>query len=251
MKPIALQLYSLRERAKEDFVGVLEDVAAMGYVGVEPAGLQGMTAREVRKVLDDLELVCCSTHGGLPTKETINQRADEAAELGTDMLVSGLGPKDFETAEKMKAGLDRLGEAAQLVAERQMRFAYHNHWWEFEKVDGKLPYERMLSSVPALSSQLDVYWAANFGAVDVPELLARHSGRVPSLHIKDGPLVKGEPHTAVGAGKMDIPAVIGAADEDVLEWLVVELDECATDMTEAVRQSCKYLLGEGLGRGRR
>jgi sugar phosphate isomerase/epimerase len=99
-------------------------------------------------------------------------------------------------------------------------------------------------------SQLDVYWAANFGAVDVPAVLARHAARVPVLHIKDGPLVRGEPHTAVGAGKMDIPAVIHAADENVLEWLVVELDECATDMTQAVRESCKYLVGEGFARGK-
>lgn len=249
MKPIGLQLYSLREEAKEDFVGVLKAVAGMGYAGVEPAGLHGMTAREVRKLLDDLGLACCSAHGAFPTKETVSQRVDEAAELGTDLIISGLGPKDFETPEAMKAGLERLGEAAQLVADKGMNFGYHNHWWEFEKVDGQTPYEKMLQAIPNLSSQLDVYWAANFGAVDVLELLARHAKRIPSLHIKDGPLVKGEPHTAVGAGKMDIPAVINAADENVLQWLVVELDECATDMTEAVRESCKYLVGEGLGRG--
>ena len=250
MKPIALQLYSLREQAKEDFVGVLEDVAEMGYVGVEPAWLQGMSAKEVRKVLDDLGLVCCSTHGAFPSAENVNQRVDEAAELGTKLIIAGLGPKDFQTPDAMKASLERLAVAAQLVADAQMSFGYHNHWWEFQEVDGVLPYERMLEQAPKLASQLDVYWAANFGAVDVPEVLGRHAARVPSLHIKDGPLVKGEPHTAVGAGKMDILAVIQAADEDVLQWLVVELDECATDMTEAVRESCRYLVGEGLAAGR-
>jgi len=99
MKPIALQLYSLREQAKGDFVGVLKAVAEMGYVGVEPAGLHGMAAEEVREVLDDLGLVCCSMHGPFPTKENVNQRVDEAAALGTDLIISGLGPKDFETGE--------------------------------------------------------------------------------------------------------------------------------------------------------
>jgi sugar phosphate isomerase/epimerase len=250
MKPIALQLYSLREQAKGDFVGVLKAVAEMGYVGVEPAGLHGMAAEEVREVLDDLGLVCCSMHGPFPTKENVNQRVDEAAALGTDLIISGLGPKDFETGEAAKASFGRLAEAAQVAADAGLRFGYHNHWWEFDKLEGELIYEKMLRAIPNLSSQLDVYWAANFGAVDVPEVLARHTSRVPSLHIKDGPLVKGQPHTAVGAGKMDIPAVIKAADESVLEWLVVELDECATDMAEAVRESCKYLVGEGLARGR-
>jgi len=250
MKPIALQLYSLRERARDDFVGVLTDVAKMGYVGVEPAGLHGMKPEEARKVLDDLELVCCSTHGPLPSKDSIAQRVDEAGALGTDLIVSGLGPKDFETSDARQASVERLRQAAALAAESGMRFGYHNHWWEFDTADGEMPYEMILREVPDMFSQLDVYWAANFGAVDVPALLARHAARVPLLHVKDGPLVRDEPHTAVGAGKMDVPAVVKAADEDVLRWLIVELDECGTDMTEAVRRSCAYLAGEGLGRAK-
>ncbi len=252
MKPIALQLYTLRQEAKQDFVGVLKAVAEIGYAGVEPAGLHGMKPEEVRKVLDDLELVCCSTHGPFPTRQTISQRVDEAAALGTTRIISGLGRDAFATADACKASIDRLAEAAGLCAEAGMSFGYHNHWWEFQPLDdGQLPYEMMLQAVPKMFSQLDVYWAANFGAVDVPALVAKHAGRIPSLHVKDGPLVKDAPHQAVGTGKMDIPAVVRAADESVLEWLVVELDECATDMTEAVRESYKYLAGEGLGRGTR
>jgi hypothetical protein len=73
---------------------------------------------------------------------------------------------------------------------------------------------------------------------------------VPVLHIKDGPLVQGQPHTAVGAGKMNIPAMVKAADPAVLSWLIVELDECATDMAKAVEESLKYLVKQGLGHGK-
>ena len=107
----------------------------------------------------------------------------------------------------------------------------------------------MLAAAPQMFGQLDVYWAANFGAVDVPALIRKHADRLPNLHIKDGPLVQEEPHVAVGAGKMDIPAVIGAADENVLLWNVVELDHCGTDMMQAVRESYAYLVGEGLAKG--
>ncbi len=250
MAPIGLQLYSLREQAKADFVGVLKQVAGMGYVGVEPAGLHGMAPGEVRKVLDDLELVCCSTHGPLPARETIAQRVDEAGALGTDMIVAGLGPKDFATDDARKAAVERLQAAAALATEAGVKFGYHNHYWEFDRIKRGTGYDLILREVPEMFSQLDVYWAANFGAVDVPEVLGKYAARVPLLHVKDGPLVKGEPHTAVGAGKMDIPAVVAAADKDVLQWLIVELDECGTDMAEAVRESCRYLVGEGLGRGR-
>lgn len=251
MKPIALQLYSLRERAKEDFVGVLRTVAEIGYAGVEPAGLYGMKAEEVRKVLDDLELVCCSTHGPLPDKGAVNQRVDEAAALGTDMVISGLGPKDFATPDACLASVDRLRNAAALVRQAGMKFGYHNHWWEFDQIDGEMPYEMILDQVPDMFSELDVYWAANFGAVDVPKVVTDHASRIPILHVKDGPLIKDQPHAAVGKGRMDIPAIVGAADPNVLSWLVVELDECGTDMTEAVRESYRYLAGEGLGKGNR
>jgi len=320
MKPVALQLYSLREEAKSDFVGVLKTVADIGYVGVETAGLHDMSAAEVRKVLDDLGLVCCSTHGALPTKETVGQRVDEAGALGTDMLISGLGPKQFESAEAQKESFNALNQAAGVCADAGVKFGYHNHWWEFDEVDGALPYEAMLQAVSGMFSQLDVYWAANFGAVDVPAVLARHAARVPVLHIKDGPLGRGEPlrldrHAPAGGvgdddgtvaelelglvqpagpavgldGELHVRPGVGnggqhvdgehadhgqggrvrhaghaslgghgghaegaaeAADENLLEWLVVELDECATDMTQAVRESCKYLVGEGLARGK-
>ena len=250
MKPIGLQLYSLREQAKDDYIGVLKRVADMGYAGVEPAGLFDMDPREVRKVLDDLGMVCCSIHGPMPTAETINQRTDEAAALGTDMLISGLSPADYETPEATARSLDVLAEAAERVTAAGMTFGYHNHWWEFDPTDDGTMYETLLNRVGGMFSELDVYWAANFGTVDVPAVVAKHAARIPLLHIKDGPLVRDEPHTAVGAGKMDFAPIIAAADENVLQWLIVELDACATDMVQAVADSVKYLAGEGLGRAR-
>jgi hypothetical protein len=55
---------------------------------------------------------------------------------------------------------------------------------------------------------------------------------------------------AVGKGRMPIERVVKAANPAVLRWLVVELDECGTDMTRAVRESCRYLMKTGLGQGR-
>jgi len=46
-----------------------------------------------------------------------------------------------------------------------------------------------------------------------------------------------------------MPAIIGAADPNVLEWLIVELDSCEGDMMEAVAQSYRYLTSAGLAVG--
>jgi hypothetical protein len=55
---------------------------------------------------------------------------------------------------------------------------------------------------------------------------------------------------AVGQGKMDIPAIIDAADPDLLRWLIVELDACDTDMLTAVADSYRYLTENGLAEGK-
>ena len=87
--------------------------------------------------------------------------------------------------------------------------------------------------------------------MDVPTLLTEYRNRVPLIHAKDGPLVEGQPHTAVGSGKMDIPACLNAADPDTLQWVMVELDNCATDMMAAVRESYDFLTGNKLAKGNR
>jgi sugar phosphate isomerase/epimerase len=88
--------------------------------------------------------------------------------------------------------------------------------------------------------EVDVYWA-HVGGQDVPALLGRLGDRVRYLHVKDGPATKGEPMTAVGAGTLPIPEILAAGKS--VEWRVVELDECATDMVEALAESHAYLTG--------
>jgi len=249
MKPISLQLYSVREEAAGDFVGVLKRVADIGYKGVEPAGLHGHKPEEIRKVLDDLGLVCSSTHAGLPTKENLQEVVDTAGALGHEWLVTGKGPDDFKSLDDIRKAADEFQAGAELLKGTGIRLGYHNHWWEMTEVDGRYGLEIFLELAPDVASETDVYWVCNFGAVDVPALVRKHAARIPLLHIKDGPLVKGQPHTAVGKGKMDIPGIVNAADPDVLQWCVVELDSCATDMFEAVEDSYKYLTGEGLAEG--
>jgi sugar phosphate isomerase/epimerase len=53
---------------------------------------------------------------------------------------------------------------------------------------------------------------------------------------------------AVGQGVMNFPALFAAAHQP--EWVVVELDRCATDMVTAVQESYNYLTDNGFARGR-
>ncbi len=249
-KPISVQLYSVRDEAAKDFFGVLKQIASFGYVGVETAGLHGKSPAEVRKALDDLGMACSSGHMDIATKDNVNQIVDTAKTLGMTMVVGGHGPDRFQTADGVKQSAAEFQASADLLAPHGIKQCYHNHYWEFETIDGQYGLELFLKLTPGVWSQLDTYWASNFETVDVPKVLAGIAQRVPILHIKDGPLVKDQHHMAVGSGKMNFPAVIAAADSKVLQWLVVELDSCGTDMMTAVKASAEYLIETGLGKGR-
>ncbi len=255
-KPIALQLYSLREQVYpggRDLPRVLKTVAEIGYAGVELAGLHGQDPKELAKIAANLGLTVCSAHAGVPGPDRINEVADEQAALGNTRVIGGFGPSDFETVDATKASAARFQEAAELLKPYGMTFGFHNHWAEFDQFedDDRYVYDILLEEAPDAFSELDVYWCA-FGKANPVSVLGKHKSRIPLLHIKDGMLIEGDhSHTAVGSGKLNMPAIIGAADPTVLEWLIVELDECATDMLEAVKKSYRYLVDRGLATGSR
>ena len=248
MKPISLQLYTLREAAKEDFPGVLRGVAEIGYKGVEFAGLHGHDPKEIRKIIDDLGLQVSASHTGLPTPENIRQMADTELALGNKRVISGFGPDQFKTLDGTKEAIDKFRRAAELAKPYGLTYGFHNHWWEFNVIDGRYAYDIILEQAPDVFSELDVYWCA-YGKADPVKVTAQYKSRLPVLHIKDETLAENAPHTAVGKGALDMPAIIGAADPNVLEWLIVELDDYAGDMWEAVRTSYEYLTSKGLAAG--
>jgi sugar phosphate isomerase/epimerase len=247
--PIALQLYTVRDQLAKDFSGVVRRIAAMGYVGVETVAFPGTTPREAARLFADLGLAVCSAHLPLPLGEKKNEVLDTLAALGCQRLVLGGTPRDLNTLEKVARACDSFNEANAVAASNGLSFGIHNHWWEFQRVeDGRTTFEVMRERLdPAVFFEVDVYWAKTGGAdpvVLVPEL----GRRAPLLHLKDGPCVVGQPMVAVGSGTLDFRAIV-AAGAGATEWLIVELDECATDMLAAVEKSYTYLVGEGMARG--
>lgn len=241
MKPIALQLYTVRDAASKDFIGTLKKVADMGYQGVEFAGLHGADPKEIAKVIADLGLVTSSSHTAMPSKENIQQIVDTEKTLGNSRIVSGFGPDQFKTLDGRKEAVAKFTEAAEQAKTHGFTFAFHNHWWEFEKLeDGRYVYDMLMEEVPGVSSELDTYWCA-FGGADAVETINKYKSRLPLLHIKDGTLQKDTPQKAVGSGAMKFEPIIKAADPTVLEWLIVENDDADIDMLEAARMGYAYL----------
>jgi|TARA_Y100000310_G_scaffold344735_1_gene459143 sugar phosphate isomerase/epimerase len=248
-KPISLQLYSLRAESSKDFTGVLKSVAEIGYRGVEPAGFYDLSIAEFRNIVDDLGMVVSSSHGPWATLANTSQVIETAGILGLSSAGGGFGPDDFKDLSAIKRTADTVNEMVEILAKADLTLFLHNHWWEFCEVEGRLAYDHFAELCTGVEFEIDTYWAANFGANDPVEQVKKFRGRTTLLHIKDGPLEQGKAMVAVGQGKMDIPAIIDAADPDLLRWVIVELDACDTDMLTAVSDSHRYLTENGLAEG--
>ena len=246
--PLAIQLYSVRDTLAQDFAGVVQKIAAIGYAGVEPAGFPGTTPQEAGKLFRDLGLVVPSAHTALPLGEHRNEVLDAMAAIGCPRIVSGKGPDDFTTLDQIKQTCDLFNQASQVAVENGFQFGIHNHWWEFQQVEGRLVLDIMLEHLePGVFFEIDTYWVQAAGH-DPAAVVGQLGKRTPLLHIKDGPAVRGEPMVAVGDGVMDVPIIVQAGAGST-EWMIVELDACATDMMEAVEKSYDYLVSKGLARG--
>jgi len=245
---IGLQLYTLREALKADFAGTVRRVAAMGYAGVEPFGVPDNLA-EAAALFRVLDLQVPAAHVPMPLGDDQAKVWRVAEAYGLKRIISMLGPDQFKTLDGIQRSCDQINEAARAAAEHGLAFGYHNHWWECQPVDGHYPYRIMLERLdPAIFFEIDVYWART-GGVDPVSMVREIGRRAPLLHIKDGPATAPEPPmVAVGEGALDIPGIIRAGQGT--EWLIVELDRCATDMFAAVEKSYRYLVTKGFGHGR-
>jgi sugar phosphate isomerase/epimerase len=247
--PIGLQLYTLRDSLDTDFENVMKQVADIGYIGVEATAKYGGTPQGA-KLFRDLGLTVVGVHSPLPLGDKKNEVLETVAILGTKRLICPwLPPERFATADSIKAVCDELNRGDEIARENGLTLLYHNHWFEYQLVDGTPAYKIMVEHLaPTVQLELDTYWI-KVGGQDPVQVVKEFGARAPLLHIKDGPAEKIEQDmTAVGDGVMDVPGIINAAQSSA-EWLVVELDRCATDMMQAVAKSYQYLIGEGLARG--
>ena len=248
--PIAVQLYTLREALAQDFAGVIRQVAGIGYSGVETAGFPGTTPAAAGRLFRDLGLAVTSAHTPLPLGDQKNEVLDTAATLGCRRIICAyLSPDQYQTLDQVKRNCDLLNEANAVAVAHGLALGVHNHWWEFEPVEGRLVHDWMVAYLqPEVFFEIDTYWVRAAGQ-DPAAVVRRLGERAPLLHLKDGPAVPNQPMVALGAGIMDIPAVVEAGSGSS-QWLIVELDDCATDMLEAVQLSYQYLIEKGLARGR-
>ncbi len=235
---IAVQVYSVREHINdtETLLKALEEIKKIGYDGVEFAGYFGTDAKVIKAKLDELGLVAVGGHIGLDDfrEDKLEATIEFQKELGVKAIGVGGAPHDT-VAESEETG-DVLGNAQKYAFEKYgIKTYYHNHCEEFKAVEnGQLPID-IIGDRCCL--EVDTYWSFHAG-VDNYKFITENKDKIILLHIKDG--IDGKPK-ALGEGNCDIPAVIKAAKDIGLEWVVVENDDPVPTGFEDITRSIKYL----------
>lgn len=267
--PIAVQVYSVRDDAKADLRGTLEKIKKMGYDGVEFAGLYGIAPADVAKMCREVGLVPISAH--VPYLDMCGAPKGilaKYAEVGCKYVAVPYLTPDYRPGSacwgEVVENIKMLGEVAKGYG---IQLLYHNHDFEFLKVDGKYALDELYDSVPAdlLKTELDVCWV-NIGGENPADYIRKYAGRSPVVHLKDFFGTKSEnmyeligiKSTApkrpsdfefrpVGSGMQDIPAILKASEESGAEWVVVEQDSPSMGLTpmECIEKSINYLKSIG------
>lgn len=246
-KPFGIQLYTLRDVITDDPKGVLKSLAAFGYGQIEsyegPSGMfWGMSNTDFRSYLDGIGLDMVASHFNMD--EDIARKADEAAAIGVKHLICPwIGPQP--TLDAYKAFAARFNEAGEVCRKAGLRFAYHNHAYTFEAIDGVYPQDVLVAETdPALVDfELDVYWVAYAGQ-DPAAWIRKHSGRYTHSHLKDlgASADGGRESVTLGTGSLDFAAIIAAGSENGMTTFLVEQEQyTGTTPMDSARENAVYM----------
>jgi sugar phosphate isomerase/epimerase len=230
---LGVQLYSVREDMKKDPLGTLKQLAAMGYKNVEHANyinrkFYGYTAKEFKKILDDMGLKMPSGHTVMerthwdPSKKDFTASwkytVEDAAIVGQQYVISPWLDEELrKTYDGLLAYMDVFNKSGELCKRSGMKFGYHNHNFEFStKLNNQKVFDIMVKHTdPSLvAQQLDIGNMYGAGGRAL-EIVKQYPGRFELMHVKDeiktatkGEMEDGYESTVLGKGVVGVKEVI-------------------------------------------
>lgn len=245
-----IQLYTLRDEMPKDPKGVLKSIADFGYKQIEgyehnKMGIfWDMGHLEFKKYLDELGLSFVSTHCEIT--EDFETKAAQAAEIGMKYLICPwIGAQ--ESMDDWKRIADQFNECGDICAKNGIRFAYHNHEYTFEELEGVIPQDYLLENVNPETTdfELDMYWVVVAG-VDPIEYLKKYPNRFRLCHVKDRikgtPTGEGGTSTTLGTGDIDYAKILKVAKEQGMEYYILEQERYDnTTPLDAAKTGAEYL----------
>jgi sugar phosphate isomerase/epimerase len=242
--PVALQMYTVRDVAADDFVGALRQVAEIGYAGVELAGMGNLSSSELKETLDNLGLQAAGTHVSLDAlRDNLEGVIQDSQNLGSrHVTLSYVAEDQRKTLDGWRQVADLLNRTGQEIKRAGLQLCYHNHAFEFETFDGKFALDWLyeLTDPDLVQAELDTYWI-QFGGQDPAVYVRKYAGRVPLVHLKDMEAGEERFFAEVGEGIMDWAPVFSAGEAAHVQWYIVEQDRCRRPSMESARLSYENL----------
>jgi len=215
VSPVGLQLYSFRNQFAKDVPGTMAKVREMGFREVELAGTYGLSNAEFKKLLDQNGLKAVSMGAGFEQLENgVPKIINDAKAFGVKYVMCAWIPHqgDTFTLNDANVAVEVFNTAGKLMAEHGLKFCYHIHGYEFQKMpDGNTYFDYLAKNLnPKYANfQLDVFWAKMPGE-DPVALLKKYPKRFLLSHLKDRK--PGTPGTQTGHADVETNVTLGQGD---------------------------------------
>lgn len=242
---IGLQIYSLRDSIFKDPKKVLAEIASYGYKELETFGygdgkLFGLTVKEYGDHVKSLGMRTISGHYGIEllSKDWERSCADAAA-LGQEfVVVPWMSDKYYKTMNDLKTTCALLNKAGETAKKAGLRMGYHNHAFEFGKVEGQTILDVMLKELdPKLVGiELDLFWVVNSGN-DPLKYFSQYPGRFEQWHVKDMDKSDKEKNADVGTGTIDFKAIFAKAGQSGMKHFYIEQETYPVTPSQSVKNS--------------
>jgi len=248
---IGLQLYTLRDVIGNDPKGVLKKVADAGYKELESysysnGNIFGLTYSEFSKYVNGLGMKVTSGHYGLDIARDAaawEKAVVDAKSIGQhDMVVPYIQAPERSSIDSFKKICETLNKCGEVCNKHGIRLGYHNHDFEFTKVDNELPYDVMLKELDPkkVCMEMDIYWVV-FAGHDPLAYFAKYPGRFEQWHIKDMDKDDRAKNTEVGNGSIDFKKYFAKAKEAGLKHFYVEQETYKGAPIDCIKPSADYL----------
>jgi len=235
--PLGFQSWTIKDKLSRDFPGTLKTMADQGYKLIEMCSPKGyeqigfgaftkMKTSDIRKTIEDAGMTCPSCHFGFAefNDENLDDRIQFAKELGlTQMICSTFWLPKTATINDYLAAADKLNKAGEKIKKAGLQAGFHNHDFEFVKLDGQLIYDALLGRFDAELVKLQFQTQVIVHGYKAADYFNKFPGRFISAHLSDWTADKKE--VPVGQGVIDWKEFFAAAKTGGVKNIFVEMAE--------------------------
>ena len=245
-RPIGAQLYTVRALAETNLPRVLAQIHRIGYQEVETySNIYTHPAKDLRQMITGHGLRVPSGHFDY---DGLSNKLEYARELGVEYVVCPMLPKSlWNSLDGFQKAAEQFNHWGEQVQKMGMRFAFHNHDYEFQQFGDTTGFDTLLARTdPKLVSlEMDCYWITQAGR-DPVKMLRQHPDRIRMLHLKDRkpgfptsyqPNLAAEHFTEVGTGTIDWKSILAIAKQQGIRHMYVEQDSTTIPPMESLRIS--------------